>query len=162
LLQALGQLTINSQNTHVNNNGNNQGNQNNKQNNRQSRPPPTCYKCKQVGHISRNCPNAGNQQTINIPQNQVPLNQPVVTGTTNLYAQQLPIQPIQQITLMQQYLPQQIPVQQTMSLLQQNQIVTQPINQQVPNQGGPNVFVAINENNPIQMEQPTYPEQSKN
>lgn len=162
LLQALGQLTINSQNTHVNNNGNNQGNQNNKQNNRQPRPPPTCYKCKQVGHISRNCPNAGNQQTINVPQNQVPLNQPVVTGTTNLYAQQLPIQPIQQITPMQQYLPQQIPVQQTMSLPQQNQTVTQPINQQVPNQGGPNVFVAINENNPIQMEQPTYPEQSKN
>src|SRR6185295_6556348 len=136
------------------NNGNthNQG-QNNRQNNRQPRPPPTCYKCKQVGHISRNCPNAVNQQNSNVPQNQVPMNQPAATGATNLYAQQLPVQQIQQ------YLPQQIPVQQNVPMPQQNQTVLQPTNQQVPNQGNANVFVAINENNPMQVEQPTYPKQ---
>ena len=90
------------------------------------------------------------------------MNQPAATGATNLYAQQLPVQQIQQVQPIQQYLPQQIPVQQNVPMPQQNQTVLQPTNQQVPNQGNANVFVAINENNPMQVEQPTYPEQSKN
>ena len=162
LLQALGQLTMNPQIPSVVPETYRQGNQNNRQNNRQQRPPPTCYKCQQVGHISRNCPNAVNQQIPNVPQNHVQVNQPAVTGATNLYAQQMPMQPIQQMQPMQQYLPQQIPVQQNIPLPQQNQTILQPANQQVPNQGGTNVFVALNENNPVQVERPTYPEQSKN
>jgi hypothetical protein len=165
LLQALGQLTINSQIPSappVNNESYRQRNQNNRQNNRQQRPPLTCYKCQQVGHISRNCPNTVNQQIPNVPQNQVPVNQPAVTGATNLYAQQIPMQPVQQMQPIQQYLPPQLPVQQNTPMLQQNQTILQPANRQVPNQGGTNVFMATDLAEVNLPEQPVYPNQHLN
>jgi len=155
ILQALGNLNLN-QNVPQNNVNNNNGYQNmNSQRPRQPRGPATCYKCRQPGHIARNCPT--NQQ---LPVNNIgnPPPQPAVQA----FAQQISLQPMINQPQVQQQQPQvfqmpqyQPPPQQQMAPQNNN------IPQQQNNTGG-NVFVATG-NIPQQMPQAqVYPVQHLN
>ncbi|CAG8802735.1 20391_t:CDS:2, partial [Dentiscutata erythropus] len=104
LIQALGRLAVNIPN--VPTSPSTQGNNNNINRpwNRQPCKSPTCYKCRQVGHIARNCPT---QQPSNFQQ-PPPNNQNNNIYATHFFAQQQQPQQMYQ-PVMQQVSPQPQP-----------------------------------------------------
>jgi hypothetical protein len=159
LLQALSNLNLNQpQNLPQNNSNNNNGNINNNnrgpQRNRPPRNPAVCYRCQQMGHIARNCPNA----PVSNNNQQAPIQQPAVQA----FAQQIPVQNIQP---MQQpvYQQPQVPIQVQPQVQPQAQPqMQQPVQQQSNQINQNNTFLSIDE---MQVQQPqaqVYGNQSLN
>jgi len=137
ILQALGSLNLNQNSAPVNNNSN--YTQNNSKP-RQPRGPVTCYKCKQLGHIARNCPVVQPNNVVN------PNPQPTVQA----FAQQVPFQPVtMQPQVQQQYVP-MVPVQ---NYQPQQQQVNNNNNNPVQQNNNGNVFVTTQ-----QQQQPQQPQ----
>lgn len=160
ILQTLGNLNLNQapvQNIPNNNNySNNYNMQRNNQGNRPPRNPAVCYKCRQPGHIARNCPV---QQPMNNTVNQTP--QPTIQA----YAQQVPMQPVTIQPQVQQTYPIMQQVQQQPQVFPQQTIPT-PVNNLPPPQNnmqgpqGNNVFVAT-EQTVQQPQMPVYNNQNQ-
>ena len=89
ILQTLGNLNLNQVPVQSNPINNNYNMQRNNQGNRPPRNPTVCFKCRQPGHIARNCPI---QQPMNNTVNPTP--QPAVQA----YAQHIPMQPVTSTT----------------------------------------------------------------
>jgi Retrotransposon gag protein/Zinc knuckle len=156
ILQALGNLNLNQQSHPQSNNVDSYNQNNNFQRQRQPRNPPTCYKCRQPGHIARNCPT--NQPVVNNPNPMQP--------TVQAFAHQVPLQ---QANMQPQYqMPPQQQQPQNFQIPQYQpppqQPATLPVNnipRQQNNPGG-NAFVAT-EGLPVQQPQAqVYPVQHLN
>jgi hypothetical protein len=156
ILQTLGNLNLNQ--APVQNIPNNNYNmQRNNQGNRPPRNQSVCFKCRQPGHIARNCP---------VPQ---PINNtvnPTPQPTVQAYAQHVPMQPV----AMQPQVQQQYPVMQQMpqqpQVIPQQNIPTQVNNLPPPqnNMHGPpgnNVFVTTVEQQVQQPQMPVYNNQNQ-